>query len=105
MPGAPWPGPVMFRISADVSWISRLEVRVEQVETGLGAPMTEQAVLDVLGRERATQQRVLAEIELGRTQITGGAPVRIHLGEALGRRRVAHPAWPAPAPFQVRKEC
>jgi len=40
-----------------------VEMDVGQAQTGGGAPMTEQALFDVLGFQRLTQQRVILQVD------------------------------------------
>ena len=89
-----------------------VEVRVQQVEPGRGAPVPEQPRLHVLGKQRFAQQRVVEQVNLPDRQVVGGAPPRIDqvelgLGQRPGFRRghagplvsrtsagVSVPGWP-----------
>jgi hypothetical protein len=54
-----------------------------------GAPVVEQPGLDVRGRERLPQQRVIAEIDLADGQVVRGPPVRVEESDLFGRHRHA----------------
>ncbi len=49
-------------------------VRVDERQTGARAPVAEQARLDVVRHERALEQRVRAQVDLGDGQVVVGAP-------------------------------
>ena len=57
--------------------IDAVHVRVDEVQPGRGAPVAEQARLDVLERQRLAQQRVVQEVDLPDRQVVGGAPVGV----------------------------
>ena len=60
-----------------------VEVGVDEVETGCRPPVTEQPGLDVLGRQRLAQQRVVQQVDLPDRQVVGRPPVgvdQLHLG-------------------------
>ena len=67
-----------------------VEVHIEEVQSGGGAPMAEQPRLDVAPLERCFEQRIVLEIDLADRQVIGGAPIGIHLLEQFGRKRVRH---------------
>ena len=73
------PGPAVAG-AADVDEVQVLvpydavEVRVDQVEAGRGAPVAEQPRLDVLGAQRFGQQRVAEQVDLPHRQVVGSAP-------------------------------
>ena len=73
------PGPAVAG-AADVDDVQVLvpydavEVRVDQVEAGRGAPVAEQPRLDVLGAEGFGQQRVAEQVDLPHRQVVGSAP-------------------------------
>ena len=73
--------------------IARLDravhVRVDEVQPGRRAPVPEQARLDVLGRERLAQQRVVEQVDLADRQVVRGPPPLIDQGELVGREGVA----------------
>jgi hypothetical protein len=52
-----------------------VELDVDEVEAGGGAPVTEQARLDVLRPQRLPQQRVVPQIDLGDGEVVGRLPV------------------------------
>lgn len=58
-----------------------VEVGVDEVEAGRGAPVAEQPRFDVLGDERFAEQRIVLEIDLADRQIVGGPPVAVDLLE------------------------
>ena len=55
---------------------------------GIGSPMPQQAVLDVLGLQRLTQQRVRAQVQHAGGKIVAGAPVGIHFSDFIGGQRL-----------------
>ena len=55
-----------------------VEVEVDEVEARGGAEVAEQARLDVVAGERATEQRVFLQVDLADGEIVGGAPVGVH---------------------------
>ena len=67
-----------------------VEVDVNEIQAGRGAPMPEQTRLDVVDLERLFQQRVVVEINLADGEIIGGAPVGVHFLEEMGRERLIH---------------
>ena len=60
-----------------------VQVRVEEVQAGRGAPVSEQPRLDVLARERLAQQRVVEQVDLPDREVVRGAPERVDLAEVL----------------------
>jgi hypothetical protein len=67
-----------------------VQVGIDEVQAGRGAPVPEEPRLDVLLRERLLEQRVVVEIDLADRQVVGGAPVRIDEREFLVRERASH---------------
>ena len=65
-----------------------IEVGVDEVEARRGAPMAEQARLDVLFLERLAQQGIVEQVDLADGQIIGRAPVGVD-ERALGLRQRA----------------
>ncbi len=68
-----------------------VEVRVDQVEAGRGAPVPEQPRLDVLGAQGFGQQRVAEQVDLPHRQVVGRPPPgvkRVELG--FGQRFPLH---------------
>jgi len=61
----------------------------------LGAPVTQQAMLDVLAPEGLRQHRVVAEVDLAHGEVVGGAPVGVHAAEQIGRKRLGHGGFQA----------
>ena len=51
-----------------------IEVRVDEAQAGRGAPVAEQARLDVVRLERALEQRVAHEVDLAHAQVVRRAP-------------------------------
>ena len=66
------------------SFDDAVPVDVEEVETGRGAPVAEQARLDVVERERALKQRIVFEVDLADGEVVGGAPVGVDFLELIG---------------------
>jgi len=54
-----------------------VEVRVQQVQTGTGAPVPEEPRLDVLHGQRLAQQRVAPEVDLPDSEVVRRPPVRV----------------------------
>jgi hypothetical protein len=64
-----------------------VEVRVDEVEAGRGAPVAEQPRLDVLLAQRLAQQRVVEQVDLSDGQVIGGTPVGVdQVKVATGKR-------------------
>ena len=61
-----------------------VEVHIQEVKSRRGSPMTEQARLDVLQRQRRFEQRVVLQIDLPNRKIVRRAPIGVHLSE-IGR--------------------
>jgi hypothetical protein len=58
-----------------------VQMRVDEVQTGCGAPVPEEPGLDVVKRQRLSQQRVVQQIDLTDRQIVRRPPVTIEQGE------------------------
>ena len=58
-----------------------VEVGVDQVQPGRGAPVAEEAGLEVLDVERLGEQRVVEQVDLGCRDVVGGPPESV---EAVG---------------------
>src|ERR1700730_2663968 len=71
-----------------------VQVNINKVKSGGGAPMPEQTRLDVLEPERGFEQRVVLQINLSDGEIICGAPIRIHLFQQIGRQRRRHRGTP-----------
>jgi len=56
-------------------------VGVEEVQAGRGAPVSEQARLDVLRAERLAQERVGEQVDLADRQVVRGPPPGVDPGE------------------------
>ena len=81
---------------------SPVEMDVDEVEAGGGAPMAEQPGLDMLQFERLSKQGIREQVDLSHRQVVGRTPVRVQLvdfgrGQLVpaGRGRGAH-AGPPP---------
>ena len=57
---------------------------VDEVQPGRGAPVAEQARLDVLERERLAQQRVVEQVDLADRQVVGRPPVGVQALQLVG---------------------
>ena len=76
-----------------------VEMDVEEVESGRGAPVPEQTGFDVLKRQRLAQQRVVQQIDLANGEVVRRAPVGVQLLEfALVQRSFRHRT----RPFRLR---
>jgi hypothetical protein len=58
-----------------------VQMDVDEVLSGCGAPVPQKAWLDVFRLERLAQQRIVEKIDLADGQVVGGAPIGIHLRE------------------------
>ena len=74
-----------------------IHVNVNEVQSRRGAPMAQQPRLDIFGRQRLPQQRVVDQIDLADGKVVRRRPVCLHLPElfrieriALGRSRFCH---------------
>src|SRR5882757_2207026 len=65
-----------------------IHVHVNQIQTGSGAPMSEQSRFHMFKFKRLFEQRIVHQINLTDRQIIGGAPVSIHLVEFDGGQRL-----------------
>ena len=61
-----------------------VQVRVEEVQTRRRPPVTEEARLDVLERERLAQQWVVEQVDLSDGEVVGSSPVCVEEPELLG---------------------
>ena len=64
-----------------------VEMRVNEVQARRGAPVAEQARLDVAPQQRFAQQRVVEQINLAHREVIGGAPVGV---DALACLRIQY---------------
>ena len=62
-----------------------IPVDVEEVEAGGGAPVAEQARLDVVEGERTLKERIVFEVDLADGEVVGGAEVGVDFLELIGR--------------------
>ena len=60
---------------------------IKEVESGRGAPMAEEAWLDVVKGERVVQEGIVFEVDLAHRKIVGGPPISIHAGEHFSAER------------------
>src|SRR5208283_4074677 len=65
-------------------------MNIDQILPGRGAPMAEQARLDVLGAQRLAQQWIFFQVDLTDSQVVGSAPVGVDELKITGRKRVRH---------------
>ena len=63
-----------------------VEMGIDEIQARRGAPMPEQARLDVLEGQRLAQQRIVEQIDLADREIIRGAPIGVDRGE-FGRRQ------------------
>src|ERR1022692_1277811 len=60
-----------------------VQMRVDEILARCRAPVSEQHALDVPGRQRLLEQRIVAKIDLPHREIIGRAPVRVQLSQML----------------------
>jgi hypothetical protein len=65
-----------------------VQVHVDEVLPGRRAPMADHQRLHVRERQRLAQQRVVVEVDLADGDVVGGAPVRVHARQQVGRERL-----------------
>ena len=82
MAGPPWPGPDHVHRVEVAGRDDPVQVRVDEVQAGGGAPVAEQPRLDVLGPQRLAQQRVVEQVDLADRQVVGGPPVGVDAAPA-----------------------
>jgi hypothetical protein len=58
-----------------------IEMDPDKRLAGIGTPVAEKAILDVLGLERLAEERIGAKIDHAGGKIVASAPVGVHLGE------------------------
>jgi hypothetical protein len=58
-----------------------IPMHIEEVESGRGAPVAQQARLHVVQGQRPLQQGIVFEVDLSDREIVGGAPIGVHFGE------------------------
>ena len=59
-------------------------MRVQKVESGCRAEVTEEPRLDVLRRERLAQERIVEQVDLADGEVVGRAPVRVEQAQLFG---------------------
>ena len=64
--------------------ISAVEVDLDEALAGVGAPVAEQAVLDVLGLERLAQQGIVVQVDHAGAEVIAGAPLGVEVVEFIG---------------------
>src|SRR3954468_14374142 len=55
-----------------------IQVNIDEIKAGRGAPMSEQTGFDVLALKRTLQQWIVLQIDLPDAEVVRGAPIRIH---------------------------
>jgi len=63
-----------------------VEVNIDEVQAGGGAPVPEQTRLDMLEREGGFEQWIVLQIDLSDREVIRGPPIRIHLFQHVGRQ-------------------
>jgi len=66
------------------------DVNIEKIQSRRGAPMAQQAGLDVFQLERRFEQRIVLQINLPDRQVIRRAPIGMHLHEEVGRLGRVH---------------
>jgi hypothetical protein len=64
-----------------VAFDASIEMDVDEVQAGRGAPMSEQARLDVLSLERLAKQGIVEQIDLTNREVVRGTPIAVQQGE------------------------
>ena len=62
-----------------------VQVDINEVEPGGGAPMSEQARFDVFELEGGFEQRIILQINLPDREVVCRAPIRIYFFQQIGR--------------------
>jgi hypothetical protein len=60
------------------------EVGINEGQTGTGAPVTQETILNVLGLERFTEQRIVLKIEHTEDEVRASSPEGVGLLKFLG---------------------
>jgi len=60
-----------------------VQVHVDEAEARRGSPVSQQPGFDVFRPQRLAQQRILLQIDLANRQIISGAPVAVHVLQAV----------------------
>jgi hypothetical protein len=58
-----------------------IEVRVDKIESGGGAPMPEQSGLHMLNLQRLPQQGIRIQVDLAHGKIVRGTPIGVDLAQ------------------------
>ena len=53
-------------------------MRIDEIQSRRGAPVAQQARLDVFQLQRLAKKRIFVEIDLPNGKIVGGAPIGVH---------------------------
>ena len=61
-----------------------IEVNPGKCLPRIGTPVTEQAILEVLGQQRLAQQWIVAQVNHARAEIVAGTPIGIHIAQLVG---------------------
>src|SRR5664279_1234411 len=67
-----------------------VEMDIDEVEPGGSPPMPKQTRFDVFELERGFEQRIVLKINLPDREVIGGAPIRVHFFQQIGRQRIRH---------------
>ncbi len=62
-----------------------VQVHVDKVLPGGGAPVTQQHMFHIRERQRPLQQRIVVKIDLPDREIIRGPPIGVHLPQNIGR--------------------
>ena len=103
--GAPWPGPVTSSTLAPVSRIMRFSAAVDQVDPRHRAPVAEQPVLDVLGRERLLEQRVVLQVDHRRGDVVRRPAVELKALDCCSTRPLPSGSLGEPNLTRIRNVC
>jgi hypothetical protein len=63
--------------------IARIQVGIDQVESGRGAEVPEQARLHMLAQKRPAEKRVFEQVDLPDRQVVRGPPVGVQEAHVL----------------------
>src|SRR5262249_5749012 len=66
-----------------------IDVNVDEIQPRCGAPMTQQARLDVRDLERLVEQWIGEEVDLSHGDVVRRTPVGMHLAQLFGGQRLA----------------
>src|ERR1051326_6687964 len=80
-PAVPWPGDVDdFQV---LLLDDAVQVDVDEVQARRRSPVSQQARLDMLQRERLFKQRIVVEVNLSHGQVVRRAPPGVHLAQKI----------------------